>query len=139
MTKKEFGNFSQWTLKELIEAERSFVAGDQRKAELQAEIDRRAAAQDRRAKPIYLFLALLSGLAALVTIAGFNRGIYLGSTTTTYTQPPIGGTQTTIIHKVCRYLFITGIAELPARGGHEGYAFTDSPEAKALHCRFFAE
>jgi len=37
MTKKEFGNFSQWTLKELIEAERSFVAGDRRKAELQAE------------------------------------------------------------------------------------------------------
>jgi hypothetical protein len=48
----EFGNFSTWSLKELIEKERSFTAGDRRRAEFQAEIDRRIAAQGRRAKPI---------------------------------------------------------------------------------------
>jgi hypothetical protein len=83
VTEKEFGNFSTWSLKELIGKERSFTANDRRRAELQAEIDRRIAAQDRRAKPTKLAVAILGGLAAIVTIAlALDHGIYLGSTTT---------------------------------------------------------
>jgi len=40
MSDREFGNFSQWSLKDLVEKERSFTVGDLRGAELQAEIKR---------------------------------------------------------------------------------------------------
>jgi hypothetical protein len=147
VTEREFGNFSTWSRKELIEKERSFTAGDRRRVELQAEIDRRIAAQGRRVKPIRLAVAILGGLAAIVTIAlALDHGIYLGSTTTTSTQAPIAGIERTITHKMCRYLFITGVAELPALGGFKdtpGYAIDENPprplpEANALHCRLFA-
>jgi hypothetical protein len=85
-------------------------------------------------------------LAAFVTIVGFNKGIYLGSTTTTSTYTNPDKTIGTATHKVCRYLFVTGIAELPARGGISempGYAIDENPprrpmpQASALHCRLF--
>lgn len=151
MTKREFGNFSQWSLKELIEAERSFTVGDRRGDEIRAEIDRRIAAKERLARPINLVFGLLAALAAIVTIGlGVNRGIYVGSITETetHTDPPIGGVSRTVTtsHMVCRHLFITGIAELPALGGFKdmpGYAVDESPRrplpsASALHCRLFA-
>ena len=155
MTEREFGNFGTWSLKELIEKERSFTAGDRRRDELRAEIDRRLAAEQRRAIPLNRLVTVLMVLAAIVTIVlGLNKGIYAGSTTTTNsrTEPAIGGGQkiVTATHKVCRYLFITGIAELPAAGGLKaanlpGYAVEEDPPssplppASSLHCRFFAE
>jgi len=48
MTERPFGNFKEWSLKELIEKERSFTVGDMRGAELQAEINRRYAQRNQR-------------------------------------------------------------------------------------------
>jgi hypothetical protein len=123
---REFGNFSQWSEKELIETEQSFAVGDRPRDELQAEIDRRRAAQAKRARPINRTFAILGALAAIVTIViGLDKGVYIGSTTTTdtRTEPAIGGGEriVTTTHKTCRYLFITGIAELPALGGLKAF------------------
>lgn len=48
MNAREFGNFSAWPLKELIEKERSFPVGDMRGAELKTEIDRRITQRNQR-------------------------------------------------------------------------------------------
>jgi hypothetical protein len=148
VNEKEFGNFSKWPLKELIESERSFPAGDRRGNELRAEIDRRLAVQKKRTSSINTIAAVIGAVAAIVSIAySLDRGIYIGSTTTanTHTERAIGGGEktVTITHKTCRYLFITGIAELPALGGADGYAIDEIPPrplptASSLHCRLVA-
>jgi hypothetical protein len=144
---REFGNFSEWPLKDLIEKERTFAAADRRGAELRAEIDRRLAVQNKRAASVNLIAAIITAFAAIVAIVySLDRGIYIGSITETKTLN-LALRDRTLVHKTCRYLFITGIAELPALGGLDdthlpGYAFADSsvgPTPNSLHCRLFAE
>jgi hypothetical protein len=147
VTEREFGNFSAWSLKELIEKERSFTAGDRRRAELRAEIDRRIAAQNKRITSANFITTIITAFAAVVSVVyALDRGIYVGSTTNiaTINWQVSGGKGA--VHKICRYLFITGITELPALGGLEampGYAFAEPmppwPTGSSLHCRFFAE
>jgi hypothetical protein len=60
MSEREFGNFSEWPLKELIAKERSFTVGDMRGTELKAEIQRRYDARNRR----YLLATLLAATSA---------------------------------------------------------------------------
>jgi len=92
---------------------------------------------------IVLLLAIAGG-----AVYGIDRGIYIGSTTTIKNSSyPVGQgvnaeTRTySVIFKNCRYLFISGIIEMPALGGHStnmpGQRFDEDPDT--LHCRIFAE
>jgi hypothetical protein len=82
MNEKPFGNFGTWSLKELIDKERSFPVGDRRGAELQAEINRRLAAESKRTASINRFVVLFTAIAAIVSIVyALDRGIFLGSDT----------------------------------------------------------
>jgi hypothetical protein len=53
----------------------------------------------------YLILAPIAVIAAIYAL---NRGIFIGSI-----SYPIGAD---VVQKKCRYLFVTGVSELPARG-----------------------
>jgi hypothetical protein len=105
MNEKPFGNFGTWSLKELIDKERSFPVGDRRGAELQAEINRRLAAESKRTASINRFVVLFTAIAAIVSIVyALDRGIFLGSDTSLVNLNGEAG-----IHKTCRYLFITRV------------------------------
>ena len=78
-----------------------------------------------------------------LTIYGLDRGIYIGSVSY-YLQPDKPRSPGEVIIKHCRYLFVTGISEIPAHGG----VFDQSPltagmqpenNAHQLYCRFFGE
>lgn len=60
-----------------------------------------------RSLPIILSASLVVGAAAY----GLNRGVFLGSSTWRE-----GG----MIHRSCRYLFVTGVSDLAAHGGTFG-------------------
>lgn len=68
-------------------------------------------------------------------VYGLDRGIYIGSTSFVN-----GG----LFVKRCRYLFVTGVSEVPAHGG-ASMGLTTVPgvqlvqNADALYCRVFAE
>jgi hypothetical protein len=78
--------------------------------------------------------AIASIMIAVIVLSvyGLNRGIYLGSSITNEDRA---------FTKRCRYLFISGISEIPAQGG----PLKDSPGWQPAHlpdqlyCRFFAE
>jgi hypothetical protein len=81
----------------------------------------------------YLILIVL--LVVVLTIYGLDRGIYIG--TTNFTREGV-------IFKNCRYLFVTGISEMPSRNGRtdhipmlRGRRLPDWPDN--LYCRLFAE
>jgi hypothetical protein len=81
----------------------------------------------------HLILAVILGVA--LAIYGIDRGIYIG--TTSFTNEGI-------IFKKCRYLFVTGVSEIPSRNGvtdnvpmMRGRRLPDWPDN--LYCRFFAE
>lgn len=86
-------------------------------------------------KRALLFVFVL-GLLTSAAIYGIDRGLYLGSGTTTVTYPRLFGTRIT---KTCRHLFITGIVELPAFGAPDarfpGERAGDDPDT--LHCTIF--
>jgi hypothetical protein len=68
-------------------------------------------------------------------IYGLDRGIFIGSTSFVSEG---------LLHKTCRYVFVTGISDLPAPGGplETGIAFRGVQLANApdnLYCRFFGE
>jgi hypothetical protein len=74
-------------------------------------------------------------LVGALTIYGLDRGIYIGSVT---------AISEGLLHKNCRYLFVSGISEKPAHGGplETGIAFRGVQLAKEpdnLYCRFFGE
>jgi hypothetical protein len=136
MTEREFGNFSKWSLKELEEKERSYTVGDRRGAELQAEIKRRRDKRNQRYSLVNVIAAIVVMFSAIASgFYGLDRGIFIGST---------GFISEGLLHKSCRYLFVTGIAELPAHGGplDTGTAYRGTQLAKdpvSLYCRFFGE
>jgi hypothetical protein len=75
MTEREFGNSSAWSLKELIEKERSFTVGDMRGAELRAEINRRLAQSNQRyvlagviAAAVSAFGSMIAAIASLISL-----------------------------------------------------------------------
>jgi hypothetical protein len=81
-----------------------------------------------------LYLILTALIVAAATIYGLDRGIYVG--TTNFTQEGF-------VFKNCRYLFVTGVSEIPSRNGR-----TDNPALRGrrlpewpdnLYCRLFAE
>lgn len=97
-------------------------------------------------KRYWIALALfLAGLA----IYGLDRGIYVGSATTSSASRYSVGQGVnaeehtyTVVSKYCRYLFITGVVELPAPGGlgsagMPGQRFDSDPDT--LHCRIFSK
>jgi hypothetical protein len=55
----------------------------------------------------YLILAPIAVIAAIYAL---NRGIFIGSI-----SYPIGAD---VVQKKCRYLFVTGVSEIPARGSN---------------------
>ena len=126
----------------MIERERSFTDDDRRGAELRAEIDRRLAVQEKRRGSINTIAAVIGAVVAIGGIAiSLDRGIYIGSTMYTITS----NNKEEFVHRTCRYLFITGIAELDASGGIKevpGYAYAQprvgSPTESSLHCHLFA-
>jgi hypothetical protein len=70
-----------------------------------------------------------------LAIYTLDRGIYIG--TTNFTRE---GT----VYKNCRYLFVTGVSEIPSRNGNpnnggmpRGMRLPEWPDN--LYCRFFAE
>jgi len=82
-------------------------------------------------------LPIIAGACiALVAIFILDRGVYVGSRE--------GVNQGGFRFKACKYLFITGVAELPAAGGlnatmpqyPKGIQFSAEPES--LYCRFVA-
>lgn len=82
------------------------------------------------------YLVIAFPFAIVLAIYGLDHGIYIGSTTYT--------TETIFIHKICRYLFVTGVSELPARGGsfdeapmYRGVRLSRQPDS--LYCRFFRD
>lgn len=88
-----------------------------------------------RAKKMKRHLILVVLLGVALAIYGIDHGIYIG--TTTFTQEGI-------ISKNCRYLFVTGVSEIPSRNGRtdnipmmRGRRLQDWPDN--LYCRFFAE
>jgi len=75
MTERPFGNFKEWSLKELIEKERSFTVGDMRGAELQAEIKRRYSQRNQWYSlagiifaAIAAFGSMIAAIASLISI-----------------------------------------------------------------------
>ena len=89
----------------------------------------------------YWIVALLFVIAP--AIYGLDRGIYVGSVSY-YLEPDKPRSPGEVIIKHCRYLFITGISEIPAHGG----VFDQAPalrgmqsenNANQLYCRFFGE
>ena len=151
MTDREDGNYSQWPLKELMKKERSYTVGDRRGAELQAEISRRYATRNQRYRLVTVIAAVMTLLGGL--IYGLDRGIYVGSKV--YNLPDKDGyvwvkpeIAEGYVYKECRYLFITGIAGKPARGGKydsiPAFAGTMAGQQPVnnlsqLYCRFFGE
>jgi len=143
MTEREFGNFSKWSLKELLEKERSYTVGDRRGAELQAEINRRYAQRSQR----YSLMNVIATIAiAFGTVAGIvyglDRGIYVGSSS--YILPAGAFAKEDYVIKECRYLFVTGFSKKPAHGGAFDYVPTlgcrqPVSNASQLYCRFFGE
>ena len=143
MTERELGNFSQWPLKELLEKERAYPKGHSTGDEMRAEIGRRVAVVDQqraqsnlrygRVSLIIAFVSLLVGV-----VYWLDRGIYLGSTSYV-----VQG----ILYKNCKYLFVTGISELPAHGGplenvQGGRMFSgrqNANERDNLYCRLIAD
>jgi hypothetical protein len=74
-------------------------------------------------------------LIAFSVIYGLDHGVYVGSTSFM---------RDGIIYKNCRYLFVTGVSEIPSRDGRNdnipvlrGRRLPDWPDN--LYCRFFAE
>jgi len=143
MTERELGNFSKWPLEELRGKERSFPIGhrigDEIRAEItrrQIEIDQHRAGWDHRCTLITVIIAIASVVGSIVY--GLDRGIYVGSTST------VAGN---FLYKKCRYLFVTGITELPAHGGLGAQipvaqlvpGFQSASEPDRLYCRFFGE
>jgi hypothetical protein len=84
----------------------------------------------------YLVTAFV--LIGALAIYGLDRGIYVGFTTTVAEN---------FLYKKCRYLFVTGITELPAHGGLGTQipvaqlvpGFQSASEPDRLYCRFFGE
>lgn len=136
MTKEEFGNFSQWSLKELEAKERSYTVGDTRGTELQAEIKRRRDKRNQRYSLVNVITAIVVIFSAIASgFYGLDHGIFIGSTSLVSEG---------LLHKSCRYLFVTGVVELPAHGGplDTGKAYQGVQLAKdpvSLYCRFFGE
>ena len=85
----------------------------------------------------YFVIAFLVLIA--LAIYGLDRGVYIGSSSYTWldTRPEGGG----LVFKKCRYLFVTGISELPAHGSSvpsmPGVQQLKEPDK--LYCRFFGE
>ncbi|MES2907284.1 MAG: hypothetical protein V4691_09745 [Pseudomonadota bacterium] len=130
---EEFGNFSKWSYKKLVDKERSFSSTDLRGTELRAEINRRDKLWNKRVVLISTIAAILAALATL----GLDRGIYVGHAVQSHEG---------VLSKSCSYLFVTGIAKIPAHGGladqgmpgiAKGMQLADQPDN--LYCRFFAE
>jgi len=84
----------------------------------------------------YLAAALL--LIGALAIYALDRGVYIGSKSAVAEG---------ILRKNCRYLFVTGVAEVPAHGGvadqipagrfAPGFQLAGGPDR--LYCRFFGE
>jgi hypothetical protein len=66
MSDREFGNFSEWPLKKLIEKERSFTVGDLRGTELKAEIQRRYDVRNQRYLLATLIAAATSAFGSMI-------------------------------------------------------------------------
>jgi hypothetical protein len=66
MSERKFGNFSEWSLKELIEKERSFPVGHLDGAELRAEINRRYTQRNQRYVLASIIAAAISALGSMV-------------------------------------------------------------------------
>ena len=143
MPEREFGNFSQWPLKELIAKERTFTIGDVRGAELQAEINRRYAQRNQRRSLVNVLSTVVIASSTLAGIIyGLDRGIYVGSSSVVLPAGSFG--KVDYVLKQCRYLFITGIAEKAAHGGEFDSIPTaggrqPATNADRLYCRFFGE
>jgi hypothetical protein len=143
MTKRELSNFSKWPLEDLVQRERSFPIGHRVGDEIRAEIsrrvtntDRQRAERSRRYALISVVIAVASALAGVVY--GVDRGIYIGSSKIVSEG---------LLYKKCRYFFVTGVTEIPARGGvsdlapsaeiPRGVQLADQPDN--LYCRLFGE
>ena len=77
----------------------------------------------------------------LVFTYGLNRGIYVGKRSYIDGETLRDGSH--LIRETCRYLFITGVSELPAKGNaleqypmFRGVRFSN--QADNLYCRVFA-
>jgi hypothetical protein len=77
MNAREFGNFSAWPLKELIEKERSFTVGDMRGAELKAEIDRRITQRNQRQLLTSTIAAAVSAIGSMIAAIASLISLYL--------------------------------------------------------------
>lgn len=80
-------------------------------------------------------------LLLCILLYALDRGIYVGSTNTILHAEQTG---IPLVRKMCRYLFVTGIAEKPAHGGEFGSDPIDAsvqPQDRAdkLYCRVFGE
>jgi hypothetical protein len=74
MTERELRNFSQWSLSELQEAERSYPSQHQIGDEIRAEIRRRTNIVLGRRKGSNMWYA---GLSVIVAILGLGFAVYL--------------------------------------------------------------
>jgi hypothetical protein len=150
MTERELGDFANWTLKELIDKQRTFPVGHRIGADIQAEIDRRVSEIDQRRGASNLRYSKIGVIIAIISFVlgafyWLDRGIYLGSSTSVLPAgEAIGDWKQDWVLKTCRYLFVTGISEKPAHGGQ----FESDPiaggirpidEADRLYCRLFGE
>lgn len=77
MNTREFGNFSAWPLKELIEKERSFTVGDVRGAELKAEIDRRLTQSNQQQLRTSTIAAAVSAIGSMIAAIASLVSLYL--------------------------------------------------------------
>ncbi len=77
MNAREFGNFSQWPLKELIEKERTFTVGDSRGAEIKAEIDRRLAQRNQQQLRTSIIIAAVSAIGSMIAAIASLISLYL--------------------------------------------------------------
>jgi hypothetical protein len=77
MNARDFGNFSQWPLKELIEKERSFTVGDLRGAEIKAEIDRRLVQRNQRRLLTSTIAAAASAIGSMIAAIVSLISLYL--------------------------------------------------------------
>ncbi len=77
MNAREFGNFSQWPLKELIEKARFFTVGDARGAEIKAEIDRRFVQRNQRQLLTSTIAAAVSAIGSMIAAIASLISLYL--------------------------------------------------------------
>lgn len=57
------------------------------------------------------------GVAFIIAVYCLDHGLFVGTNVHIWGPPPALPSEGILVAKTCRYLFITGVSEVPAQGG----------------------